>query len=86
MSPRRSEYRPGQLRVKAKPRRTRRYAALTRSFNPGRVSHYPGMSMEEQKQRPGLSVFIVKVCVSRVATAAKQAALNPRSCPQMRSA
>jgi hypothetical protein len=46
------------------------------------------MSMEEQnqKQRPGLSVFIVKVRVSRAATAAKQAALNPRSCPQMRSA
>jgi len=53
MPSRLSEYRPGQLRVKAKPRRTRRSAALTQSFNPGRISHYPGMSMEKQKQKQG---------------------------------
>jgi hypothetical protein len=51
MPSRLSEYRPGQLRVKAKPRRTRRYAALTQSFNPGRISHHPGMSMEKQKNK-----------------------------------
>jgi hypothetical protein len=63
MPSRLGEYRPGQLRVKAKPRRTRRSAALTRSFNPGRISHYPGMSMEKQKQ--GTPVFIVVVRIIR---------------------
>jgi len=87
MPSRLSEYRPGQLRVKAKPCRTRRYAALTRSFNPGRIFSYPGMSMEKQKQKqkPGFSAFIVGACVSRSATAAKQAAIIPRPVRQMRS-
>ena len=57
MPSRLSEYRPDQLRVKAKPRRTRRFAALTRSFNPGRISHYPGMSMEKQKAKTRPSRF-----------------------------
>ena len=50
MPSRLSEYRPGQLRVKAKPHRTRRYAALTRSFNPGRIFHYPGMSIRNKSK------------------------------------
>jgi hypothetical protein len=57
MPSRLSEYRPGQLRVKAKPRRTRRSAALTQSFNPGRISHYPGMGMEKQKTKARPSRF-----------------------------
>ena len=65
MSSRLSEYRPGQLRVKAKPRRTRRSAALTQSFNPGRISHYPGMSMEKQKPKRSPSAFIVEVRINR---------------------
>jgi hypothetical protein len=73
MPSRLSEHRPGQFRVKAKPHRTRRCAALTRSFNPGRISHYPGMGIkkQEQKQKPSFSAFIVGICVSRSATAAK---------------
>ena len=87
MPSRLSEYRPGQLRVKAKPRSTRRYAALTRSFNPGRIFSYPGMSIEKQKQKqkPSFSAFILGVRVSRSATAAKWAALIPRPVQQMRS-
>ena len=65
MPSRLSEYRPGQLRVKAKPRRTRRSAALTQSFNPGRISHYPGMGMEKQKPKQGPPDFIVAVRIIR---------------------
>ena len=65
MPSRLSEYRPGQLRIKAKPRRTRRSAALTQSFNPGRISHYPGMGMEKQKPKQGPPDFIVAVCIIR---------------------
>jgi len=60
-----SEYRPDQLRVKAKPRRTRRFAALTRTFNSGRIFHYPGMSMKKQKRKQSSSVFIVAVRMNR---------------------
>jgi len=87
MPSRLGEYRPGQLRVKAKPRRTRRCAALTRSFNPGRISNYPGMSMERQKQKPkpSSSAFIVGVRVSRSVSTAKWDALIRRPVQQMRS-
>jgi hypothetical protein len=71
MPSRLSEYRPGQLRVKAKPHRTRRSAALTQSFNPGRISHYPGMSMEKQKLCP--PDFIVAVRINRSRSPAVQA-------------
>jgi len=74
MPSRLSEYRPGQLRVKAKPRRTRRSAALTQSFNPGRISHYPGMSMEKQKQKQGHPDFIVAVRIDRSRRPAMMAA------------
>ena len=65
MPSRLSEYRPGQLRVKAKPRRTRRSAALTQSFNPGRISHYPSMGMEKQKPKQSPRDFIVAVRIVR---------------------
>lgn len=74
MPSRLSEYRPGQLRVKAKPRRTRRYAALTRSFNPGRIASYPGMSMEKQKPKQGFPVFVVAVRINRSRRPAVKAA------------
>jgi len=74
MPSRLSEYRPGQLRVKAKPRRTRRSAALTQSFNPGRVSHYPGMGMEKQKPKQRSPDFIVAVRINRSRRPAVKAA------------
>jgi hypothetical protein len=47
---------------------------LTQSFNPGRISHYPGMSMEKQKQKQGHPDFIVAVRIDRSRRPAMMAA------------